>query len=131
MNDERPHDILAAEEFTVPAADPALHVEPAHDVLAAEEFIVPAGDPALHHAPVVVPDAPFSAGDPPHDVLAAEEFAMPAGRAAVDRRSAGAGSSGAAEPSGADGPRRRRGRFIAGAAAAVAAGVTVLLRRGR
>jgi hypothetical protein len=53
--------------------------EPPHDILAAEEFTVPAGDPTLRHVPVAVPEAPFSEGDPVHDVLAAEEFAMPAG----------------------------------------------------
>jgi hypothetical protein len=36
------HDVLAAEEFGVPAPDPALHRDEAHDVLAAEEFGVPA-----------------------------------------------------------------------------------------
>ena len=51
-----------------------------HDVLAAEEFGVPAADPDLHHGPVVLPEDPT--GDPePHDVLAAEEFPMPAPRA--------------------------------------------------
>ena len=60
---ERPHDILAAEEFVVPAADPALkHTElPAdptgiaapHDVLAAEEFPLPAP-----------PESPAQAGPP-------------------------------------------------------------------
>jgi hypothetical protein len=54
--------------------------EPAHDVLAAEEFGVPAADPELHHrGPIVLPEDPV---DPlrPHDILAAEEFPMPAGR---------------------------------------------------
>jgi hypothetical protein len=41
--DEPAHDVLAADEFAVPAPDPALHVEPAHDVLAAEAFPVPSG----------------------------------------------------------------------------------------
>jgi hypothetical protein len=62
-----PHDVLAAEEFVVPAPDPELHGDGPHDVLAAEEFVVPAPDPGLHV-------------DQPHDVLAAEEFAVPAGR---------------------------------------------------
>ena len=47
------HDILAAEEFGVPAPDP----DP-HDVLAAEEFPVPAGHEDHRHdklARVVVP----------------------------------------------------------------------------
>jgi hypothetical protein len=61
----RPHDVLAAEEFVVPAPDPGLHGDEPHDVLAAEEFVVPAPDPGLH-------------GDEPHDVLAAEEFVVPA-----------------------------------------------------
>jgi hypothetical protein len=56
-------------------------VEPAHDVLAAEEFAVPAEDPTLHHGPVALPDDPTGIAEP-HDVLAAEEFAMPAPRRA-------------------------------------------------
>jgi hypothetical protein len=51
--------------------------EPAHDVLAAEEFAVPASDPSLHHGPVRLPVDPTGISEP-HDVLAAEEFAMPA-----------------------------------------------------
>jgi hypothetical protein len=51
--------------------------EPAHDVLAAEEFAVPAADPELRHGPVVLPEDP-SGIEGPHDILAAEEFAMPA-----------------------------------------------------
>ncbi len=51
----------------------------AHDVLAAEEFGVPAPDPALHHGPVSLPQDPTGIAEP-HDVLAAEEFAMPAPR---------------------------------------------------
>ncbi len=52
--------------------------EEAHDVLAAEAFQVPAADPELHHhGPVVLPEDP--SGNPePHDILAAEEFALPA-----------------------------------------------------
>jgi hypothetical protein len=73
------HDVLAAEEFGMPAPDPALHREPAHDVLAAEEFGMPAPDPALHHGPVTLPSDPTGIAEP-HDVLAAEEFAMPAPR---------------------------------------------------
>jgi hypothetical protein len=52
--------------------------EPAHDVLAADEFAMPAADPRLRHGPVVLPDDPSGIAEP-HDVLAAEEFAMPAG----------------------------------------------------
>jgi hypothetical protein len=53
--------------------------EPAHDVLAAEEFAMPAPDPSLHHGPVMLPEDPAGIAEP-HDVLAAEEFAMPAPR---------------------------------------------------
>jgi hypothetical protein len=49
----------------------------AHDVLAAEEFALPVADPTIHPRPVVLPDDPSGIGEP-HDVLAAEEFAMPA-----------------------------------------------------
>lgn len=49
----------------------------AHDVLAAEEFGVPAPDPSLRHGPVTLPGDPAGSAEP-HDVLAAEEFAMPA-----------------------------------------------------
>jgi len=59
------HDVLAAEEFGVPAPDPRLRVEPVRDVLAAEEFGVPGPDPKL-------------TSEPPHDVLAADEFPVPA-----------------------------------------------------
>ncbi|MFZ0043896.1 MAG: hypothetical protein WAK93_21480 [Solirubrobacteraceae bacterium] len=78
--DKQARDVLAAEEFVVPAPDPALHHEAARDVLAAEEFVVPAPDPALgHHGPVQLPDDPTGIVEA-HDVLAAEEFAMPAPR---------------------------------------------------
>lgn len=73
------HDVLAAEAFAVPAADPAL--EPAHDILAAETYGVPGVDPDLHelhdHDPLRVPRDPHGES-PPHDILAAEEFPMPA-----------------------------------------------------
>jgi hypothetical protein len=52
--------------------------EPAHDVLAAEEFAMPAPDPAIHHGPVVLPND-LTGAQEPRDVLAAEEFALPAG----------------------------------------------------
>jgi hypothetical protein len=52
------------------------HNEPAPvDVLAAEEFGVPAPDPALRPEKLILP--PDLVADEPHDVLAAEEFAMP------------------------------------------------------
>jgi hypothetical protein len=54
--------------------------EPARDVLAAEAFAVPAADPSLSHGPIKLPDDPTGIAEP-HDVLAAEEFAMPAMRA--------------------------------------------------
>jgi hypothetical protein len=79
------HDVLAAEEFPVPAPDPTLHEEPAHDVLAAEEFAMPAPDPAIHHGPVALP-ADLTGDDDARDVLAAEEFAMPAAPAHVAGR---------------------------------------------
>ncbi len=72
-------------------------LEEAHDVLAAEAFAVPAADPVLdHHHPVVLPDDPSGIPDA-HDILAAEEFAMPApvsshpsSRAALVHRARGA-----------------------------------------
>ncbi len=69
----------------MPAPDPKLRKEPPHDVLAAEEFAMPAPDPVLHRAvtPPPHPNDPDGSEDP-HDVLAAEEFAMPAGRVSVD-----------------------------------------------
>jgi MYXO-CTERM domain-containing protein len=45
---EEPHDILAAEEFSIPARENRIPGDPTgirepHDVLAAEEFAMPAG----------------------------------------------------------------------------------------
>jgi hypothetical protein len=45
---EEPHDILAAEEFSIPARENSIPGDPTglrepHDVLAAEEFAMPAG----------------------------------------------------------------------------------------
>jgi hypothetical protein len=45
---EKPHDILAAEEFSIPARENRIPSDPTgirepHDVLAAEEFAMPAG----------------------------------------------------------------------------------------
>ncbi len=75
--DEPATDVLAAEEFGVPAADPSVREDlPAVDVLAAEEFAVPAPDPALRPETLDLPAD--LVGDEPRDVLAAEEFAMPA-----------------------------------------------------
>jgi hypothetical protein len=51
--------------------------EPARDVLAAEAFAVPGADPSLHPGPIQLPEDPTGIEEP-HDVLAAEEFPMPA-----------------------------------------------------
>jgi len=51
--------------------------EQAHDVLAAEEFAMPAPEEARHRGPIVLPPEP-NPSEEAHDVLAAEEFAMPA-----------------------------------------------------
>ena len=81
-SNQEAHDVLAAEEFEIPAPDPVLHERAgeAHDVLAAEEFAVPGADPKLTHHPFVPPVDPNdpSGAEQPHDVLAAEEFALPA-----------------------------------------------------
>jgi hypothetical protein len=63
--------------------------EEAHDVLAADEFAIPArGDYGLH-----LPRDWH--GEKPHDVLAADEFAMPSGpdRVVQTLKSGGASSS--------------------------------------
>jgi hypothetical protein len=55
------------------------------DILAAEEFVVPAPDPALQPEKLQLPSD--LVGKEPRDVLAAEEFAMPApDEARVKRR---------------------------------------------
>jgi hypothetical protein len=57
--------------------EPNASSEP-HDVLAAEQFAMPAPEAAWHRErPLELPPEP-NASDAPHDVLAAEEFAMPA-----------------------------------------------------
>jgi len=57
--------------------EPNASKEP-HDVLAAEQFAMPAPEAAWHpERPLVLPPEP-NASEEPHDVLAAEEFAMPA-----------------------------------------------------
>jgi hypothetical protein len=113
LHREAAHDVLAAEEFGVPTSDPALHHESAHDVLAAEEFGMPARDPALRHGPLTLPSDPSGIAEP-HDVLAAEEFALPAGRRH--------------ETSEAQAPRRRR---TVPAAAALVLVATYLLHKRR
>jgi len=77
--EEAARDVLAAEAFAMPSADPSLHRDPARDVLAAEAFAMPSADPTLRHQPIALPDDPSGIAEA-HDVLAAEEFAMPAGR---------------------------------------------------
>ena len=62
----------------------------AHDVLAADEFAVPAPAALRHRGPVVLPDDPT--GDPkPHDVLAAEAFAGPSPSSSLARGTSGRG----------------------------------------
>ena len=59
--------------------------EAAHDVLAAEEFGVPAPDPTLHHGPVTLPGDPTGIVEPHDgDVFVAE----PGARIAVVARGA-------------------------------------------
>ena len=61
-----------------PVRRPAVGEDPPHDILAAEEFAVPAPDPVLHHHdPVELPPDPTGIPEP-HDILAAEEFPIPA-----------------------------------------------------
>jgi hypothetical protein len=65
-------------------------IQEAHDVLAADEFAMPArGDYGLH-----LPRDPHGIEEP-HDVLAADEFAMPSGpdRVVQTLKSGGASSS--------------------------------------
>ena len=81
----------------IPMSERPTKPDAAHDILAADEFAMPAPDPDLHHhGPVRLPEAPF--GDiAPHDVLAAEEFPMPAARprpaAALVEQRGGAGKA--------------------------------------
>ncbi len=69
----------------------------AHDVLAAEAFAVPTADPSLRHQPIALPDDPTGIAEP-HDVLAAEEFAMPAPRSPVSPAGAAGIAARAATP---------------------------------
>lgn len=69
---------MAAGPSRDPEITPETGEDPPHDILAAEEFAVPAPDPQLHHQePVVLPPDPTGIPQP-HDVLAAEEFPIPA-----------------------------------------------------
>ncbi|MBV9805497.1 MAG: hypothetical protein JO130_20040 [Solirubrobacterales bacterium] len=69
----------------------------AHDVLAAEAFAVPTADPSLRHEPIALPEDPSGIVEP-HDVLAAEEFAMPAPRSPVSPAGAAGIAARAATP---------------------------------
>lgn len=73
--------------------------EDAHDVLAAEAFAVPSADPSLRHRPIALPDDPTGIAEP-HDVLAAEEFAMPAPRSSSGSGGAAGIAARAAKPAG-------------------------------
>jgi hypothetical protein len=72
----------AMAESDTPSAE-----EPAHDVLAAEEFAMPAPDP-----PHAVPEDPSGIPEP-HDVLAADEYPLgggePAGKGSLVRHADG------------------------------------------
>lgn len=73
----RPHSYaLVWDHQWVPDRPQRVSTEPAHDILAAEAFAVPAADPRLRRD-LVLPGDPAGIAEP-HDVLAAEEFAMPA-----------------------------------------------------
>jgi hypothetical protein len=67
---------MAEREPQAIPAEPNASDEP-HDVLAAEEFAMPAPEEARHRRPIVLPPEP-NPSEEAHDVLAAEEFAMPA-----------------------------------------------------
>ncbi len=60
-------------------AQPNPREDAARDVLAAEAFALPSADPTLRHQPITLPEDPTGIAEA-HDVLAAEEFAMPAPR---------------------------------------------------
>ena len=71
----------------------------AHDVLAAEAFAMPSADPSLRHRPITLPDDPTGIAEP-HDILAAEEFAMPAPRQPSGSGGAAGIAAKAAKPAG-------------------------------
>jgi hypothetical protein len=71
----------------------------ARDVLAAEAFAVPSADPSLRHRPIALPDDPTGIAEP-HDVLAAEEFAMPAPRQSLGSGGPAGIAAKAAKPAG-------------------------------
>jgi MYXO-CTERM domain-containing protein len=107
---DRPHDVLAADEFGIPTsnrpyADPHTGEHEAHDVLAADEFAMPTRSGYR-------PD-PHAGEHEAHDVLAADEFAMPGG----------------AEPHGESGGGKSRSGLILPLLAVALALIFVLRRR--
>jgi hypothetical protein len=103
---EEPHDVLAAEEFGVPAPDPLLQDEP----------------------PAPVPEDPDDPEGqaPPHDVLAGEEFPIPGGTGHNGAESEESERS-------SDHGSRVGSKAVAGVLGAVAVGFAAVLRlkRGR
>src|SRR5690242_9337632 len=83
----------------MPGRDSPPPEDEAHDVLAAEAFAVPSADPSLRRRPITLPDDPTGIAEP-HDVLAAEEFAMPAPRQASGSGGAAGIAAKAAKPAG-------------------------------
>jgi hypothetical protein len=73
--------------------DPQGNEEP-HDVLAADEFAMPAHGDVVHDRQLTLPEDPTGIADP-HDILAAEDFAIPAGpdRPLDELRPGGAGNA--------------------------------------
>lgn len=103
--------------------EPNASAEP-HDVLAAEEFAIPAPEAAWRDRPVELPPDPTGIEEP-HDVLAAEMFAMPAPPPRpVFAQQEGAGQAGRAR-------RDPLSWALAAGAAALGAAVVVAARRRR
>ena len=101
---EEPHDVLAAEEFGVPAPDPLLQDEP----------------------PAPVPEDPDDPDGqaPPHDVLAGEEFPIPGSTGHNGAESEESERS-------ADHGSRVGSKAVAGVLGAVAVGFAAVLRLKR
>jgi hypothetical protein len=83
----------------MPGRDSPSPEDEAHDVLAAEAFAVPTADPSLRHRPIALPDDPTGIAEP-HDVLAAEEFALPAPRSSSGSGGPAGIAAKAAKPAG-------------------------------
>ena len=83
----------------MPGRDAPPPEDAAHDILAAEAFAVPSADPSLRDRPIALPDDPTGIAEP-HDVLAAEEFAMPAPRQATGSGGPARMAARAAKPAG-------------------------------